>query len=550
MNIRHNKIIITILSIFLGVGLTSCVNDLNVTPIDPSSIQTFDQDAVFAKVYASLALSGQQGPSGKGDLSGVDEGTSSFIRLIWNLNELSTDEAICSWGDPGIPELNFNKWTASHDQVNGIYARFYFGVSLCNLFLQETASMTDAKTVKQRAEVRFLRALNYYYLMDLFGNVPFTEVVSLDPPKQISRADLFAWIETELKTIEPDLSAPRTGSYYRVDQAADWLLLARLYLNAKVYTGTANWSDAKIYAKKVMDSGYTLNPSYAQLFMADNAGTFDNSTNTAPQEIILPVACDGVQTRSWGNSLFLIASTHTTGMPGWGTTQGWGGNRARAALAKKFFPNGLTNDDLSGQIIKTKDGKSDSIYNGNILPLKAGDKRAMFWGWDVADSKSTDPVTIVNYAIYKQGLSVTKFTNLRFDGKSTSDPLYTDSDVPLFRVAEAYLTYAEASFRLGDDPTIALTTINQLRDRTSGSAPALTSINLSGILDEWSREFYFEGRRRIDLIRFGDYGGSDYTWDWKGGTATGTKFSSIYNLFPIPSSDMNVNPNLTQNPGF
>lgn len=549
MNVRHNKIIITILSVLLGIGLSSCVNDLNVTPIDPSSIQTFNQDAVFAKAYASLALTGQQGAAGKGDLAGVDEGTSSFIRLIWNLNELSTDEAICSWGDPGVPELNFNKWTSSHDQVNGIYARFYFGVSLCNLFLEQTASLTDAKTIKQRAEVRFLRALNYYYLMDLFGNVPFTEVVSLNPPKQKSRADLFIWLETELKAIDADLSAPRTGSYYRVDQAAEWLLLSRLYLNAEVYTGTARWADAKTYAKKVMDSSYKLNPSYAQLFMADNAGTFDASTNTAPQEIILPVACDGVNTKSWGNSLFLIASTHSSGMASWGTTEGWAGNRARVALAKKFFPNGLTNDDLKGQVIKTKDGKSDSIYDGTILTKKAGDKRAMFWGWDISDSKSTDPITIINPSIFKQGLSVSKFTNVRFDGKATSSVQFTDMDVPLFRVAEAYLTYAEVSFRLGDAAT-ALSTINLLRDRTSGSAPALTSLTLEKILDEWSREFYFEGRRRIDLIRFGDYGGSDYTWDWKGGTAAGTKFNSIYNLYPIPSNDMNLNPNLTQNPGF
>ena len=531
MNVRHNKIIITILSVVF-IGLSSCVNDLNVTPIDPSTITTFDQDAVFAKVYASLALTGQQGPAGKGDLAGVDEGTSSFIRLIWNLNELSTDEAICSWGDPGVPELNFNKWTASHDQVKGIYARFYFGISLCNLFLDQTTALTDAKTVKQRAEVRFLRALNYYYLMDLFGNVPFTEVVSLAPPKQIKRADLYIWIEKELKAIDPNLAAPLTNSYYRVDQVAEWMLLDRLYLNAEVYTGTANWAAAKTYAKKVMDSGYKLNPSYAQLFMADNAGTFDGSTNTAPQEIILPIACDGVKTQSYGNSLFLIASIHTTGMPDWATSEGWGGNRARAALANKFFPSGIpSGTDL------TK------------LTAFAGDKRALFFGWDISETKSTDPMTIINTGIFKQGLSVTKYTNVRFDGKKSNDAKFTDTDVPLFRVAEAYLSYAEASMRLGDAAT-ALTTINQLRDRTSGSAPALSSISLDRILDEWSREFYFEGRRRTDLIRFGDYGGSDYTWDWKGGTAAGTKFSKIYNLFPLPSDDLNVNPNLTQNPGF
>ena len=189
MQFNYLKSIIPAASLCLTLGLSSCIGDLDVTPIDPSVTQTFYQDEVFYKIYATMGLTGQTGPDGNGDVDGIDEGTSGFVRLIWNLNELSTDEAICSWGDPGIPEMNFMRWSSSHDQIKGLYGRLNFDVTLCNNFLEQTEGMTDEKTVRQRAEARFMRALNYYYLMDFFGNVPFTTVVSNTPPQQISRAD-------------------------------------------------------------------------------------------------------------------------------------------------------------------------------------------------------------------------------------------------------------------------------------------------------------------------------------------------------------------------
>ena len=541
-----NKIVKYIAGIMLmlsTLSITSCVDDLNVTPIDPSTQQVFNADSVFVKIYANLALTGQQGPSGSGDLANIDEGTSSFIRLIWNLNELSTDEAICSWGDPGVPELNFNKWTSSHDMVEGLYARFYFGISMCNLFLTETDGATDDKIVKQRSEVRFMRALNYFFLMDMFGNVPFAEVVSTTPPRQIDRADLFVWIESELKTALPDMYAAKQAPYYRADEVAAKMLLARMYLNAEVYTGTAKWNEAADYAYQVMQSGYTLAPDYTHLFMGDNAGTVDNSSvNKAPNEIILPIACDGTYTKSWGNALYLIASTQTSGMPAYGTSEGWSGNRARATLTKKFFPNGVSNDDLNGQ-------------DATTLITKAGDDRALFWGWNTSESKGVDPITIASYTQFKQGLSVRKWSNKRADGASTKSSQFVDTDVPLFRAAEANLTYAEAVLRGGaaKGGLSAFDAVNALQTRAHVVSPKITSTNisLSLLADEWAREFYFEGRRRMDLIRFGYYGGSNsYTWDWKGGSAAGSAFSTDYNLFPIPVSDLSVNPNLVQNPGY
>lgn len=527
-----NKPYAYILTFLLIVGATSCINDLDVVPIDPSVTQAFDQEEVFTKIYASMALTGQQGGAGTPDLDAnyIDEGTSAFVRLIWNMNDLTSDEAICSWGDPGIPEMNFCYWTSSHEQIKGLYARLYFIVTLTNHFLEQTDGQTDDVSIKERAEARFVRALSYYYLLDFFGNVPFTTIVSTEAPEQIQRADLYDWIESELIEIEGDLYDVKQAPYYRVDKAADWLLLARLYLNAEVYTGTAQWSNAAIYAKKVIDSGYSLASSYKYLFMADNAGPIDGSNvNDASNEIILPIAADGVKTYSWGASLFLIASTHTSGMPDWGTTEVWSGNRARAALVKKFFPNGISATD------------EETLTNG--LPELANDDRALFYAYDRT-------IDIEKYSIFAQGLSVTKWKNIRADGAETNDTKWVDTDVPFMRQAEAYLTYAEAVLRGGTavDGYEALTAINVLRNRAN--AVQFTSIDLDDVLDEWSREYFFEGRRRTDLIRYDYYGGSSYNWDWKGGTAAGTQFSTIYNLLPIPSADMNANPNLVQNTGY
>ena len=321
----------------VSCGLSSCVNDLDISPINPQTNTIFLQDEVYNKVYATLSLTGQQGAAGNGDVAGVDEGSNSpFYRMILTFYEYPTDEVICSWTDAGIPDLFQMNWGASNVPMTGFYSRLMYDVTLCNHFLEQTADQTDEKTVRQRAEIRFIRALNYYYMMDAFGNPPFTETVLLDEnPSQIQRADLFKYLESELTAIESDLAAPRTGKFGQVDQACAWMLLSRMYLNAEVYTGTARWNDAATYAQKVIGSGYGLADNYASLFMADN-----DENEDAMQEIILPLRLDGQNARSYGAAQFAIAATHTAGMTSWGTSEGWGGVRARQALVEKFFPNG------------------------------------------------------------------------------------------------------------------------------------------------------------------------------------------------------------------
>ncbi len=510
----------------LALGATSCVSDLDVDPtINPSTSMVFERDQIFAKIYANMALTGQQGPAGMGDIADIDEGTSDFSRQLWNMNQLPTDETICNWGDSGISEYNYATWDASHGMITALYYRLYFGITLANYYLENTTDDSSAEATMQRAEARFLRSLYYFYAMDLFGNVPFLTVVSSENAPQASRAEVYAFIEEELigegGCIE-DMAEPLANTYGRADKATAWMLLSRLYLNAEVYTGTAAWADAATYAKKVMDSAYTLCDNYSYLFMGDN------NTNGAQNEVLLPILQDGLDTQNYGGSLFLIAGTHKDDMGTGGTSENWAGNRARRQLLDLFFP---TAD--APAVVST------------AMVAAAGDDRALFFGVDrtlsIADADEV--------ADFTKGYSCDKFTNLYSTGADPRDSKFTDTDIPFMRLAEAYLTYAEASLRGAGTSDDAKTAIDALRDRANASKQAVYT--LDDICDEWSREFYFEGRRRMDLVRFGRFGGTtDYTWEWKGGTQAGTAFSANKNVFGIPTKDLTANSNLVQNAGY
>jgi hypothetical protein len=354
-------------------------------------------------------------------------------------------------------------------------------------------------------------------------------------PERILRVDLFNYIMQELTEIETDMYAPRQALRYRADQAANWLLKSRILLNAEVYTGQARWTEAAAYARRVMDSAYELAPVYAHLFMADNDGS--GGVNQAQREIILPLAQHGLHVRSFGASQFLIASTRTSGMPVWGSTAQWGGNRARAALVHKFFPG--------GDIPAVAFINSEQTLTGGI------DQRAMFYIHRNIEDDAPDrsPEEIRRPETFREGFSVVKFTNLRADGGPRNDAEFVDMDVPFFRAAEARLTFAEATLRAGGDAGAALAAVNAIRARAN--VPALAPpLTLDMILDEKAREFFFEGQRRTDLIRFGRFGGGDYVWDWKGGVPQGTRISSHLNVFPIPAGQILANRNLIQNPGY
>ena len=524
------KNIIPAAALLMAVGFTSCTKDLDVTPIDPNLNTEIQPEALFNKCYANIAVAGNGGANGDCDVDGIDGGTSGYVRQMWNAQELTSDEAICGWGDEGIANFCYNTYDASHPMLRGYYYRLYTGISFCNQYLQEFGGYNAAMT----AEIRFIRALNYFFLMDGWGNVPFVTAISSDKPVQYSRQQVFEFVESELLEIEPQLNAAAAkkstdAGYGRVDKAACWLLLARLYLNAEVYTGSAQWQKAADYARKVMDSSYKLNTTgagkwsaYQMLFMGDNGET------SAAYEAVFPILQDGVRTTSWGTSLFLIASTHDTDMDDTcGTTEYWGGNRARPNLVQKFFPNNDAPEAAPADVAKA-----------------AGDDRA------ILDTRGRT-LNNSDVSTFKSGFAVAKFTNITSSGSATSSGQFPDTDFFMMRVAEAYLTFAEAQARLNGGATNAeaADAINALRTRAN--AATQTTYSLDEICDEWCREFYFEGRRRMDLVRFGKFGGSnDYVWQWKGGSYNGRNFEETKNLFAIPTTDLTANPNLTQNPGY
>lgn len=521
----------------LGLSMTSCVGDLDVTPIDPNLELEYSPEGLFNKCYANFAMQGNKAGD-EVDIDGLDGGTAGLVRQMFNSNELTTDEAICGWGDQGIAEFCYNTYGDSHPMLKGYYARLTTGISYCNQYLSACGDYDATMS----AEIRYLRAFQYYLILDGWGNIPFA-TAPLAAPEQYNSVRAYEWLVNEVNEIEPLLSTPKakkstdTG-YGRVDQVAAWMLLARLYLNAEVYTGTAQWDNASKYANKVMtegkQGGYKLNTqgtadwsAYQMLFMADNG------ESDAAYEAIFPMLQDGLQSRSWCSSLFLVASTFDADLHANkkdkeatnNTDQAWGGNRCRPDLLKKF---GITDDDH---------------LNVWDMTVKAGDDRALFDGVDrLYDNE--DP------GVFKNGYATTKFNNWRSDNQAAHDATFTDMDFFMLRVAEAYLTYAEAEARKSSNVATgaAADAINALRTRAH--AKTQTSYTLNEILDEWSREFYFEGRRRTDLIRHGKFGGNTgFTWTWKGGTHEGRNFDAQRNVFPLPSTVVQGN-RFDQNLGY
>jgi hypothetical protein len=532
----HNLSMIAAGAFALCVAATSCVGNLDVEPIDPNLQLLDNPDYLFNKCYATLAMAGNKDTDDDCDVDGIDGGTSGFVRQMWNANELTTDEAYCVWGDPGIDGFDFNTYDASHPMLRGYYYRLYTAITFCNHYLEVAAEADPVKT----AEIRFLRAFEYFLALSGFGpNIPFVTTVSSEKPQPGQGTEIYDFIESELLAIESQLSTPKVvkegeAGYGRVSQAAAWLLLSRLYLNAKVFTGEAQWSKAANYAKKVMDSPFKLNTSgtenatpYEMLFMGDNG------SSSAAQEAVFPIMSNSLRTASWGMSLFLVASTHNGAMlevRPIGTSEGWGGNVARPDLVQKFFPN------LS---LVPAGAQKDAFVTA------AGDDRALFWS--VGHTLNTGVITD-----FTEQLAVVKFNNLYSDGgASPTEGQFVDTDFFIMRSAEAYLTYAEATAREngGNASAEGLAALNALRTRAH--AAKLNSASLDQILDEWSREFYFEGRRRLDLIRYGYFGGNNnYLWWNKGGVPAGTQFAEYRNIFAIPTTDLTANSNLSQNPGY
>jgi hypothetical protein len=509
--------------------LSGCHKDLDRFPpndVTGSTLYGTTQGytQVLAKVYGSMALTGNSGPDGAGDLAGIDEGTSDFLRLYWKAQELSTDEAVVAWNDPGIQDFHNMNWSSSNPMLTGLYNRCFYVITLSNEFIRESAddklasrgiTGSNADAIKaMRAEARFVRAFQYWVLMDLFANPGFVSedaaIGAGGRPTQIQRAELFKFIESELKALETVLPAARSNPYGRADRAAAWALLARMYLNAGVYTGTPNWAEAMNYSKRVIDAGYSLLGNYQHLLLADN--------NLNNPEAIWTLNYDGLKTKNWGGTTFLVNGSVGGDMDQ--TVSGlskWGGLRTTRNLPL-LFP------DFTG----------------------AQDKRAQFFQQNLE---------IDNVSNFKDGFAVIKFRNRTRTGGFGNDPerTFSDIDFPVFRLAEMHLIYMEAAARSNSNVATAVGYANLLRQRAYGSTSGnINSAQLTPdyVLDERARELYWEGHRRTDLVRYGRFTDATYLWPWKGGVKNGTGVDAFRRIYPIPSTEVGSNPNIKQNPNY
>ena len=533
----------SIFGVILALSLSACMKDLDQEPIDPDSFTEKDvfknateAKGALAKIYASLSLTGQKGPSGDGDIAGADEGSTGYTRMQFYLQVASTDEAIIRWSDAGVPDFHNMSWTPANTFNNAYYNRLGQQIAFANSFIDNAQALaSDPEVGYYIAEARFIRAYAYYNVIDAFGKAPLVTSSKADlKPAQNTRAELFNFVESELKDLEGKLKAARANEYGRVDVVAAQALLARLYLNAKVYIGQDKYTDCITYAKKVIASSYSLNTTdannngtaYDELFLADN------NSNGAQNEFIFLASFDGLNTKTYGGTAFIIhgATGGNMNASSLGINDGWSGLTAPKEFVNKF---------------------EVSARNGNNEPTAWKDKRAMFY----TDGQTYENTDLKDFT--KSGYAITKFKNITSTGAAGKDPekKFPDTDLPLIRLAEVYLTYAEAVLRGGEggDRATALGYINQLRSRAYGNASgniADSNLTLDFILDERARELYWEGLRRTDLIRYGKFTGGAYLWSFKGGAASGVAVPDYRNLYPIPQDARTANDNLTQNTGY
>jgi len=518
---------IFILSSLLLLSFSSCMNDLNQVPPGTGSVTTPEMawqnsdtyEQFLAKLYACFALSGNNGPNGLDDINGNDQGETTFTRSYWNLQELTTDEAICAWSDEGLNGLMFCNWNSSNRFCQLSYNRLMMTISYCNEFLRNTTDEVlnsrglseDLKTTVRsyRAQAIVIRAMNYYFLMDLYANVPYVPEdapVGTYLPEQKGRDFFFPWIENELKSAEGKLPVKSASTYGLINNQVVWMVLAKMYMNAEVYIGQNKYTEALTYLNKIIASGYTLDPVYKNIFGADN----DKSP-----EIIFPIIFDGIKATTYGGTMYLEAASWDTDMDpttNFGLNAAWKGLRVKESLSSLF-----TDDDV----------------------------RARFW----KEGRVQETSSLYDFTF---GYSSFKYTNLKSDGTPGQSQAFPDTDFPMYRLSDVYLMYAEAVLRggAGGDRPTALNYVNALRRRANTSTINDSQLTLDFLLDERARELWWEGHRRTDLIRFNKFT-ANYKWPWKNGVWMGTaNISDIYKIFPIPATELTANSNMKQNSGY
>ena len=506
--IKHIAIVVASMGL---AGIFSSCDDLDQVPHADTtdanvytSVENFR--AVLAKIYSVQSLKGSDGST---DLT-TNKGE-NFMRCYFNLQEVCTDDLVFSWlsGD-NLTEIHDMNWDAQNVWIADTYYWLYYSIALCNEFIRNANEATgfsasDKAQIEEYAyEARFMRALAYWQVLDLFRKgamVTEADKVGSYVPAVADAEGLFKYVESELTEIADKMPSRTEQEYGRAPRAAAYTLLARLYLNAEVYGQEANNDKVIAYSQKVLDEGYTLHDTYSELFNADN----DKRTD----EIIFPLESDATSTVSWGAASYIVcgcANAYTTQSPSSvGVASGWSMWRATSQIVSLY-------DDYESDV------------------------RRMYF---------TEGQTLTVSDTYNQneGYIFTKWTNLTDEGETASNTADygVNTDFPLFRVAETYLNIAEAILRGGQGAAESADWyVNQVRKRAGISG--LSGASLNDILNERGREFQLECMRRTDLIRFGKFlmGG----WD-----CGPTNRDEKYKYYPIPQTELTANPNLS-NPEY
>lgn len=571
-----NKIF-SVLGVSLALGLSSCVGDLDLLPNDPNQL-TADKFAenpeeyimqVMAKCYSGMAVSGQTGPDGSSDISGLDGGTSQYTRALYMLQEFTTDESKWIWPDAGVVDLNTNTWGNGNVNIFGTYSRLYVHIAICNDFLRLANSLGDygispdaelQATIDQyKLEARALRAMSYYWALDLFGNASFIDETSPagTSPVQYTRQELYDWLVTELEDLVATFPTT-TPIYGRVGIDGVEALLARVYLNAEVYTGTAAYDKCSQHCANIIARhqgegfrGSGLVPVYMYLFCGDNDEYMPGGGGV--NEILWGIPYDSENIQPYGGSMFLCAAGISNltwdandaimTATDYGMSAQWGCMHATSQFSDKF----QSDRDLRWAMW-CKEQQGFSKANTNFSTFTDGYGVVKFTnllkgnvtdpsGWDMNDNTK-------NWSSANGGIYAT-------DGSAARADNFPDTDLPLIRLADVYLMYTEA-YIMGHagDATNALNYVNLVRARANETNWTASDLTADKILDERCRELYWELTRRSDLVRHGKFSGSAYNWSWKNNEANGASIAETMDLFPIPANVISAQPEFEQNPGY
>lgn len=532
MNIKK-YMILGGMALTLGLTYTSCVNDLDLEPIDPTKIYADVNDPTFvgnalAECYAGMCYASTTDPGQANFGDSYNAGMTVWNRVLFDITELPTDEGFWIWDDSGLLQMSANTINADNLQLEMAYGRFYQHIAICNSFLSVMEDSNVEGIEQMRSEVRALRAMTYYWVLDLFGNSPLQlGEPNGEPAPQATRMELYTWLEGELRDLVDNGNLSDSPQYGRVGKDGVEALLARLYLNAEVYTNGAvsAWAQCLTRCNNVIrrhqhggfeNSG--LANHYLNLFAANNDQYMPGGTKADENEILWGLPFDAQTGRSYGGSTFLLAGALSGG--NYGSNSSWSCLTARRQLSERFL-------------------------------AEPQDVRWSLW---LTDGRGIENVKFGDFD--NAGYQAIKWTNWNGTDDGTLDSSvpswdFCSADVPLIRLADLYLMRAECFLHGQGERQAALDGVNYLRKRAGVSTWSGSQLTADNLLDERSRELYYEMTRRSDLIRFGKYvGPTQAVWSWKGNAPAGATIQDYMKLMPLPTNVLAAQPELQQNPGY